>query len=183
MTYNLKWLTDKFDKGEQIKYIFFWGHSNKNNEVVGKFVFSQWYPSPFVVDNTEFKTAEHWMMAQKALLFNDSDIFSKIVKADKPGEVKELGRKIRGFDDITWNEKKFQIVKTGNIHKFSQNKSMKDFLISTGDRVIVEASPTDKIWGIGLPQDAKMIDNPHTWKGENLLGFALMEVRDALKIS
>jgi ribA/ribD-fused uncharacterized protein len=182
MVYSLKWLTDKFDKGETIKYIFFWGHSGKNNDEVGKFVFSQWYPSAFVVDNIEYKTSEHWMMAHKAKLFGDNEIFEKILKADKPGEVKELGRQIRGFDELKWSERKFEIVKTGNIHKFSQNKKLKDFLISTGDRILVEASPTDNIWGIGLGQDAKMIENPHTWRGENLLGFALMEVRDFLSL-
>ncbi len=183
MVYNLKWLIDKFEKGEPIKYIFFWGHSNKSNEEVGKFVFSQWYPSPFVVDNIEYKTSEHWMMAHKAKLFDDNEIFEKILKADKPGEVKELGRQIRGFDEAKWNENKFAIVKTGNIYKFSQNAKLRDFLIGTGDRVLVEASPTDVIWGIGLTQDAKMIENPHTWRGENLLGFALMEVRDTISIS
>lgn len=181
MHYNLKWLTDKFDKGETIKYIFFWGHSSKNNEEVGKFVFSQWYPSFFLVDNVEYKTAEHWMMANKASLFGENEIFQKIIKADKPGEVKELGRQIKGFDEVKWGQIKFEIVKTGNIHKFNQNKKLKDFLLSTADRVIVEASPTDTIWGIGLSQDSKMIDNPYTWHGENLLGFALMEVRDFLR--
>jgi ribA/ribD-fused uncharacterized protein len=180
MSYDLKWLTDKFDKGETLKYIFFWGHSNKTDEDVGKFVFSQWYFSPFIVDDVEYKTAEHWMMAHKALLFGDAEIFEEIIKADKPGEVKELGRQIRGFDEVRWNDKKFHIVKTGNIHKFNQDKDLKDFLIATGDRVIVEASPTDTVWGIGLSQDSKMIDNPHTWRGENLLGFALMEARDFL---
>src|SRR5687768_3369099 len=178
MSYNLKWVTDKFDNGETLKYIFFWGHSNKHGEDVGKFVFSQWYPSAFTVDNLEYKTAEQWMMAQKASLFEDDETFDKILKAHKPGEVKELGRQIRGFDEGKWNEMKFEIVKTGNIHKFSQNKKLKDFLIGTGTRIIVEASPTDTVWGIGLNQDSKMIDNPHTWRGENLLGFALMETRD-----
>jgi ribA/ribD-fused uncharacterized protein len=180
MHYNLKWVTDKFDNGETLKYIFFWGHSNRHGEDVGKFVFSQWYPSAFTVDNLEYKTAEHWMMAHKASLFEDIETFDKILKAYKPGEVKELGRQIKGFDEIKWNEKKFEIVKTGNIHKFSQNKKLQDFLISTGTRIIVEASPTDSVWGIGLNQDSKMIDNPHTWRGENLLGFALMETRDFL---
>jgi hypothetical protein len=100
--------------------------------------------------------------------------------ADKPGEVKDLGRQVKGFNEIKWNERKFEIVKTGNIHKFNQNKSLKDFLTSTGNRVIVEASPVDTVWGIGLGEESKMIDNPYTWRGENLLGFALMEARDFL---
>ena len=180
MSYNIKWLTDKFDKGETLKYVFFWGHSNRHNEDIGKFVFSQWYPSSFVVDDIEYKTAEHWMMAHKALLFCDIELFEKIIKADKPGEVKELGRRIRNFDEIKWNEKRFQIVKTGNVHKFNQNKNLKEFLIATADKVIVEASSTDTVWGIGVSQDSKMIDNPYTWTGENLLGFVLMETREFL---
>jgi ribA/ribD-fused uncharacterized protein len=180
MTYNIDWLTDKFDKAETIKFIFFWGHTNKNKEDVGRFVFSQWFYSPFTVDNVEYKTSEHWMMAHKAKLFNDNDAFERIIRADKPGEVKEIGRQIRGFDEIKWNDKKFEIVKTGNIHKFNQNKKLKDFLLGTTDRVIVEASPTDTIWGIGLTQDSNMVDNPYTWRGQNLLGFALMETRDFL---
>lgn len=183
MHYNLKWLTEKFNKGEPLKYIFFWGHSNKNGEDVGKFVFSQWYPSAFTADNIEYKTTEHWMMARKARLFGDEEIFNRILNADKPGEVKELGRQIKGFDEAKWNKEKFEIVKAGNIHKFGQDKKLRDFLVDTGDRIIVEASPTDAIWGIGLAQDSKTIENPHTWRGENLLGFALMETRDFLRRS
>ncbi len=181
MKYNLQWVTDRFDNGETLKYIFFWGHSHKNSEDLGKFVFSQWYPSPFKVDNIEYKTTEHWMMANKASLFGDTEIFKKIIVADKPGEVKELGRQIRNFDEIKWNAKKYEIVKNGNIHKFNQNKKLTEYLLGTSDRIIVEASPVDMIWGIGLPQDSPMIDNHYTWRGLNLLGFALMEVRDFLR--
>src|SRR4051812_28346149 len=106
MKYNLEWVTNQFDKGDTLKFIFFWGHSGKDGEEVGKFVFSQWYPSQFTVDGFEYKTAEHWMMAQKALLFGDHEIFQRIIQAVKPGEVKELGRQIRGFDEIIWNERK-----------------------------------------------------------------------------
>lgn len=181
MSYNIKWLTDKFDSGETIKFIFFWGHTNKHNEDVGKFVFSQWFYSPFVVDGIEYKTTEHWMMAHKAKLFGDNKAFEELIKADKPGEVKDIGRQIMGFDEIKWNDKKFEIVKAGNIHKFHQNKKLKDFLLGTADKVIVEASPTDTIWGIGLTKDSSMVDNPYSWRGSNLLGFALMETRDFLK--
>lgn len=179
--YNVKWLTDNYDKGEVIKYIFFWGHSDTGADEIGKFVFSQWYSSPFTFDNVVYKTAEHWMMAQKARLFGDQQIFEKILNANKPGEVKQLGRQIKGFNETIWNENKFEIVKKGNIHKFSLNTSLKQFLIGTGNRIIVEASPNDTIWGIGLTQDSKGIEDPHTWRGKNLLGFALMEVRDFLR--
>lgn len=180
MVYNVTWLIDKFERGDTIQYIFFWGHSNKGNEGIGRFVFSQWYSSPFVVDNVEYKTAEHWMMAQKANLFGDTQILQEIVQAETPGEAKHLGRMVRGFDEIKWKEKRFEIVRTGNIHKFHQNKNLRDFLMATKDHVLVEASPTDVIWGIGLSQDSNVADMPHAWQGENLLGFALMEARDLL---
>lgn len=180
MTYNIDWIKNKYNSGETIKYIFFWGHTGYGKEEVGKFIFSQWYPSPFTVDHVLYKTSEHWMMAGKAKLFNDDETCSKIIHADKPGEVKALGRLIKNFDQSTWDEHKYEIVKNGSIHKFSQNPILKDYLLNTGDRVIVEASPVDPIWGIGLAQDSKNIENPHTWKGLNLLGFALMETRDFL---
>jgi ribA/ribD-fused uncharacterized protein len=183
MNYDLQWLKTRFDKGDTIKYIFFWGHTNKSNVDVEKFVFSQWYPSHFLVDGVEYRTTEHWMMAHKAKLFGDDDAYRRILKAEKPAEVKEIGRQIIGFDDEVWKAKRFEIVKAGNIHKFSQNGKLKNFLLATGDRVIVEASPTDNIWGVGLAEDSKFINNPHTWKGLNLLGFALMEARDVIRQS
>jgi len=179
--YNINWLIERFEKGEPIKYIFFWGNTSKDNEEVGKFIFSQWFSAPFTVDGIEFKTSEHWMMANKASLFGDNDLYEKIINALKPGEVKELGRQIRNFDELTWNEHRYEIVKTGNVHKFQQNNKLKEYLSGTGDRVLVEASPVDNIWGIGLSQDSSNINNPNTWKGLNLLGFALMETRDFLR--
>ena len=119
-------------------------------------------------------------MAQKALLFNDKEVFEKIITADKPGEVKELGRQVMDFDEQAWNSKRFDIVKEGNMHKFNQHPALADYLKQTGDRILVEASPVDKVWGIGLAQDHKDIAYVDAWKGLNLLGFALMEVRDLL---
>lgn len=177
-TYDLKWLTDKFDMGEQLNYLFFWGHSAKPGAEVGKFCFSQWFELPFVVDGVLYKTAEHWMMAHKALLFEDKNTYNKIIAANTPVEAKKLGREILGFDEILWNKQRSQIVIMGNIHKFNQHKPYLEYLMNTNDRVLVEASPTDKIWGIGLSADAEHIDNPYFWNGENLLGFALMDVRD-----
>lgn len=86
-----------------------------------------------------------------------------------------------GFDEAIWLEKRYELVKAGNIHKFGQHAKLKDFLLSTADRVLVEASPTDAIWGIGLPSHASEVENPYHWRGLNLLGFALMETRDYLQ--
>jgi ribA/ribD-fused uncharacterized protein len=179
--YDINWLTERFESGDTLKYIFFWGHTNKFNEEVGKFCFSQWFESPFTVDNITYKTAEHWMMAHKALLFKDRNIFDKIINCDKPGEAKELGRQVLGYDEQTWNEKKFDIVKLGNIHKFNQHSKFADYLLKTEVRVLVEASPDDTIWGIGISQDSNDIENIYAWRGQNLLGFALMATRDFLK--
>lgn len=178
--YTLDWLIQKHEKGENPKYIYFWGHTNKFGEEVGKFCFSQWFESPFTVDGITYKTAEHWMMAQKAKLFNDEACFDKIIAAVKPGEVKEIGRQIANFDDKVWNGNKFEIVVKGNFHKFGQNEKLKEYLLNTGDRILVEASPVDAIWGIGMAQDHQNAHDPSLWRGPNLLGFAIMEARDLL---
>lgn len=121
------------------------------------------------------------MMAQKAILFKDDEILQKIMSANNPAVYKSLGRQIRNFDSKIWDENKCKIVVSGNMAKFSQNPKLLDFLLKTGDRVLVEASPYDRIWGIGLAKDTPDIENPFKWKGINLLGFALMEVRENLK--
>lgn len=180
MKYSMDWLIDQYENGKPLKLLYFWGHTPKYNEEIGKHVFSQWYKAPFTIGTTVYKTSEHYMMAQKALLFKNQEIFSEIIACHKPSEVKELGREIKNFDDEIWNTYKYEIVKTGNIHKFNQNNELASFLISTGNHVIVEASPVDAIWGIGMSQDSPHIDNLYMWRGQNLLGFALMETRDFL---
>ncbi|MCV9932010.1 NADAR family protein [Flavobacterium sp. LS1R47] len=163
------------------KYLFFWGHQPNKDGSISKTCFSQWWLSSFEVDNVTYKTAEHWMMAKKAELFNDKEVLAKIIKANSPAEVKKLGREVKNYDDAVWLANRYEIVKQGNYHKFSQNKDLKEFLINTKDRVLVEASPVDPIWGIGMASDHKDALNPEKWRGLNLLGFALMEVRDELK--
>jgi ribA/ribD-fused uncharacterized protein len=178
--YSRDWLIEKQEEGESFKFIYFWGNENKYNEV-GKFCFSQWFESHFVVENITYKTSEHWMMAQKAKLFNDQSTFNKIISCDKPGEAKELGRQVVNFDAEIWEKNRFEIVKTGNVYKFTQNNKIGEYLVKTGNRILVEASPVDIIWGNGLSYDSKDIENVSEWRGLNLLGFALMEVRELLK--
>ena len=163
------------------KFLFFWGHQPNKDGSISKTCFSQWWLSSFEVDNVIYKTAEHWMMAKKAELFNDNEVLVKIIKANSPAEAKKLGRQVKNYDDKLWLANRYEIVKLGNYHKFSQNKDLKTFLINTKGRVLVEASPVDPIWGIGMATDHKDVSNPEKWKGLNLLGFALMEVRDELK--
>ncbi|EZH73226.1 hypothetical protein ATO12_19675 [Aquimarina atlantica] len=181
MKYNLQNIQEQFNKGKKLKYLFFWGHTPNKDGSIGKSCFSQWWESSFKVDNVNYKTAEHWMMAEKARLFNDIEIIEEIIKSSHPMEAKQLGRKVKNFDPKVWDEHKFEIVKQGNIYKFSQKNELKDFLLNTGKRIIVEASPRDRIWGIGMSENNEKAENPNLWRGQNLLGFALMEVRDELK--
>ncbi|MDY0905485.1 ADP-ribosylglycohydrolase family protein [Pedobacter sp. CFBP9032] len=168
---------------ETDEFFFFWEHQASNGGTLTKSCLTQWWAAPFVVDQIEYKTAEHWMMSKKAELFNDQSTLTKILAATSPEEVKNLGRQVSNYDDVIWAENRYEIVREGNFHKFSQHKVLGDYLINTGKRILAEASPVDKIWGIGLAEenpDAKYVD---LWKGLNLLGFALMEVRDQIQLS
>ncbi len=154
------------------------------------------YELPFLDNSDEFQNllekqnficCEQWMMALKALLFaNDEykefnlEIFNKTMETDKPKTMKSLGRKVKGFDYMIWLAFGYKIVVNGNFMKFSQNENLKKYLMATNDKHVFEASPHDKIWGIGFdPIKAEQIDKSKY--GENLLGKAIMEVRDVLK--
>ncbi|AYZ14384.1 NADAR family protein [Chryseobacterium arthrosphaerae] len=179
MKYTLQNITDRFQKKEKLKFLFFWGHTVKDE--ITKACFSQWYPSKFEEDGVLYKTAEHYMMAEKARLFNDYEIAEEILQAQTPNQAKSLGRKVKNFDAQLWDDHKYEMVKKGNLLKFSQNQKIRKFLLSTGKKILVEASPYDKIWGIGMLETDHRAENPLLWNGENLLGFALMEVRDELE--
>lgn len=168
------------DAGLKPKYLFFWGHQIKDKSNLGKECLSQWYGASFEIDQIIYQTAEHYMMVQKALLFKAHSLADKIIHASHPGEAKRLGREIPLFDEKIWQQHRFEIVVKGNLAKFEQNELLKSFLLKTGDRIIVEASPIDKIWGIGLSQDQVEAIDPKLWVGLNLLGFALMKVRSLL---
>ncbi len=173
----LEWI----QRGGIPNYLFFWGHTPRPDGAIGKSSFSQWWPSDFIVDGIAYPTAEHFMMAEKARLFGDEDAAARILAAKKPAQVKQIGREVRGFDETIWNDARFDIVVRGNVAKFGQHPGLRDFLLNTGERIIVEASPVDRIWGIGLAEDDPDAGNPGGWKGLNLLGFALMETRDILR--
>jgi ribA/ribD-fused uncharacterized protein len=181
MKYSLDWLLDQHHKGEKIKYIFFWGHHPKKDGSIDQSCFSQWWQAPFSAQGIEYKTAEHWIMANKARLFEDAKHFQQVLACFSPAEAKKIGRLVDNFDSQMWDKHKYEFVRQGNYHKFSQHTNLQEYLVNTGDRVLVEASPVDCIWGIGLAKTDKNIYNPAKWKGENLLGFDLMEVREKLK--
>lgn len=162
------------------KFLFFWGHQPSQDGSITKSCFSQWWLSSFEVEGVTYQTAEHWMMAQKAILFNDHSTLEKVINAKTPVLAKKMGRMVQNFDNEIWNAKRFEIVVEGNYHKFSQHTRLKEFLLQTNNNILVEASPVDAIWGIGMAADHKDANNPEKWRGLNLLGFALMEVRDRL---
>lgn len=174
-------LSKRFAAGEKCVFVFFWGHTVPKDGSIGKTCFSQWYPAAFEVDGVNYATAEHWMMAAKARLFNDLDALAKILVAPTPATAKALGRQVRNFDDTTWKANARRLVTEGNVAKFTQHEQLGEFLLSTGDAVLVEAAPRDCIWGIGLGQDNPKALHPDTWRGQNLLGLALMDVRSELR--
>jgi len=178
---NLRALQQLTEQDTPPKFVFFWSHRTPPGQLTAA-CFSQWYPAGFDLDGIHYPTAEHYMMAEKALLFEDDEIYDKILHTNHPGAAKRLGRQVRGFRDDVWRGERYDIVVRGNLAKFSQHDDLRDYLLGTNDRVLVEASPKDKIWGIGLPQDDPRARQPSQWRGLNLLGFALMEVREQLAL-
>ena len=168
------------DVGAAPKWLIFWGHQPEPDGSVGKGAMSQWWPCAFTVDGVDYASAEHWMMAEKARLFGDMSALERILGARTPAEAKNLGRLVKGFDDAAWDAARFKAVVAGNVAKFGQDAALREFLLGTMNRVLVEASPRDRIWGIGLAAGNDDAADPRRWRGQNLLGFALMEARERL---
>jgi len=166
--------------GERLKFLAFWGHTQPADGSVGAHVLSQWFPHPFTREGVRYRTAEHFMMAEKARLFADQDRLTMILDAESPGEAKRLGREVQGFSSEVWDRECVAIVRTGSIAKFASTLEMRSYLVGTGSRVLVEASPRDRIWGVGLALSNPAIEQPSQWLGRNLLGFALMQARAVL---
>ena len=160
--------------------LLFYGH--RVTKAVTETCLSQWYPCQFEADGVTYTSAEQYMMAEKARLFGDEEIRAEILNTSDPRKCKALGRKVRNFDKAVWNKEKEHIVRKGNTKKFLQNSALRSFLLSTGDKVLVEASPTDRVWGIGLGKNNPDALDPQKWRGQNLLGFTLMAVRKDMAI-
>jgi len=139
--------------------------------------FSQWHPSPFKLYGFRYSCAEQAMMYAKAIIFADDDVASQIMSCDSPRQMKALGRAVRGFDDAMWNSYRREIVFTINRAKFEQNDDLREQLVATRGTTLVEASPYDRIWGIGLAADDPRALQRSTWQGQNLLGEVLTELR------
>jgi ribA/ribD-fused uncharacterized protein len=168
------------EKGLEPRYLYFWSH---NEERVGKKAcLSQWFDAAFQLDDVRYATAEHYMMAEKARLFGDEAALERVLAATHPSDAKKAGRDVTPFEPARWNARRFEAVVEGNLAKFGQNSALKEFLLSTGERVLVEAAPNDAVWGIGVQESDPRAAHPSHWPGENLLGFALMEVRERLRL-
>jgi ribA/ribD-fused uncharacterized protein len=176
-------LVASYDPDRPPPFLFFWGHTPPTSGAIGPHVLSQWYPAPFEVDGTPYPTAEHFMMAAKARLFGDQATLAAILGTGDPHQAKKLGRQVQGFISEIWERECFELVIQGNLAKFSQNPDLGQYLQQTGAQVLVEASPHDRIWGIGLGAEEAQNRSPATWPGLNRLGFALMETRSRLRDS
>ena len=181
MKYTIETIKEIVRNKPETQIIYFWGHTPNPKKMTAACL-SQWYNCYFEVDGVRYHTTEQYMMASKARLFGDEEVFRKIMEANNPFDYKNLGREVQNFVSEPWDSKKSEIVVEGNKAKFSQNPDLKDFLLSSGDAILVEASPYDKIWGIGLDRETAMKGSVEQWQGENLLGCALMEVRDWLRV-
>jgi ribA/ribD-fused uncharacterized protein len=153
------------------RHIFFWSS-----------IYSNWHPCEFTVDGITFNCSEQYFMYKKALHFNDNENANKILLESHPREQKKLGKKVRNFNTDEWDLASYEIMVEAVYEKFNQNDDLKHQLLKTGDKVLVEASPYDIIWGIGMSEEDDMILDEKNWKGKNLLGKALCEVRERLSV-
>ena len=172
-------LLDLEMNGTMPPVLAFWGHEAQADRP-GPWMLSQWWPSHFEVEGVAYANAEAFMMAEKARLFGDEAALAGILSAEHPAIAKRLGGEVEGFVESEWTEQRCDIVVRGNLAKFSQDPGRRRYLCSTESRVLVEASPRDRIWGVGLSASDPRVARPSEWRGSNLLGFALQEVRSIL---
>lgn len=161
-----------YDNGEHVEFLFFFHASSP---------FSNWHLSRFEMDGQIYWCVEQYMMAEKARTFGDKLHLKLIMESDNQSFIKAMGRAVKNYRDDVWDKKRYGVVYDACLAKFSQNNALKMKLLNTDNKVLVEASPYDKIWGIGIGETDRHITNPHYWNGKNLLGFVLMDVRNALK--
>jgi ribA/ribD-fused uncharacterized protein len=178
---DIESLRRQLAEGKRPRLRFFYGHRAPADGAVSDACFSQWWTASFTVDGQQYVSAEQFMMAEKARLFGDHEMRARILATTRPADAKKLGRGVSGFDEAAWVAARFDIVTAANVAKFDQDPALRRYLLDTGEAVLVEASPTDRIWGIGLKRDDPRAHDPGRWLGLNLLGFALVRSRAILR--
>ncbi len=181
--YDFRSLIDYIKNGYKPEFLFFWGHHTRTDRQIGKQCLSQWWPCSFTIDKITYNNAEQFLMAEKARFFGDQGALSQILRAKDPAEAKNLGRKVKGFEDDAWEKKRVVFALQANEAKFRQNQDLRDYLLGTGQKILVETSPVDTVWGIGLVENDPRASDPEQWRGLNLLGFVLMNARSRLRAS
>lgn len=172
---SVEHLVASVERGESYEYLMFFGSTPA--EPLTRACLSNWWAQSFELDQLSWPTVEHYMMYAKARLFGDEVRMEQIRNAKTPKAAKALGRKVTPYGDLSWGAHRYGAVLRACEAKFSQNEDLCAFLKATDGKVLVEASPWDRIWGIGLRATNPEANDPRTWKGANLLGFVLMEVR------
>ena len=168
-----------YDPG--LQPLFFYGHHPKVDGIIDRAVFSQWASVVFSYNGDVYNCAEQWMMRHKAVCFGDKASEAAIMRSRSPKTHKAKGKKVTGFDPIVWASKADAVVRMGNYLKFSQNPALQAFLLSSYPRMLVEASPDDTEWGIGMRESEARKLRPSAWRGKNRLGLALMATREWLR--
>lgn len=162
-------------------FVFFWGHRCADQSNPGDACLSNFFPAKMVIDGETYSCVEQYMHARKAGLFKDEVTRQRIMDTTNPNQMKELGRQVSGYREKVWRQAAHDVVYKGVMAKFDQDEVLRKYLLSTNTCILVEASPYDKRWGIGLPATHTYATVPALWPGENWLGFILMEARDALR--
>ncbi len=170
-------LASAVESGASFEVLLFYGH-RPDAHGLGKGCLSNWWPCRFALDGRVWASTEQWMMYEKARLFGDVTRMEAIAATEDPGRVKALGREVTPFGEASWAAQRYAVMVRGLRAKFTQDGALAKFLAGTRGKVLAEASPSDRVWGIGLREGDEGAQDPRRWRGANLLGFALMDVRD-----
>ncbi|KJE19628.1 ribA/ribD-like protein [Frankia torreyi] len=163
-----------------LRFRYFWGQRQAVADGTGAGCLSLRWPARFAVDGVDYPSAQHYVLARKAGLFGDQAAAEAVLALPAPISLAAIGRRIRGFDEAVWDRHRYAVALAANSAKFAQNAILRTYLAGTAGLVLADISPRDRVWGIGCDRDDDRAGRPSAWPGRNLLGFALMEVRDAL---
>lgn len=166
--------------GNRPEFLLFWGHRPDMPGGIDRSCLSENYVAEFEADGERFPTVEHYIAWRKAKLFGDEHSAERILLAESPSKAKAIGRSVKPFDDAVWKPMRYEIAVAASVAKFAAHPELAQYLAATGHKVLAEASPIDRVWGIGLHADDAEAKAPERWPGLNILGFALMEARTQL---